>query len=98
MGTSCRRHCKTGSHLPSRRHLGPPHAIFNGADFTNAPMWDTSLGDCDLRLIKGLETIRHRGPSYSTMLLTNAPLSTQADSLLKTMFVGTSQQSNVSNL
>ena len=38
-------------------------ADLEDADLSNAQMWGTSLGDRDLRLIKGLNTVRHGGPS-----------------------------------
>ena len=34
-----------------------------GADFSRAKMERTILGDVDLRLVKGLETVKHYGPS-----------------------------------
>lgn len=42
-------------------HLNDADMI--GADLSNSHMWGTSLGDCDLRLIKGLHTVQHGGPS-----------------------------------
>src|SRR5260221_1469946 len=39
------------------------HANLNGADFTNAEMAGTALGDRDLRVVKGLEAVKHRSPS-----------------------------------
>lgn len=34
-----------------------------GADFTNAHLWRTVLADNDLSQVKGLESVRHSGPS-----------------------------------
>ncbi len=39
------------------------NATLDGADFTNAEMAGTALGDRDLRVVKGLETVKHRFPS-----------------------------------
>ena len=39
------------------------NANLNGADFTNAEMAGTALGDRDLRVVKGLEAVKHRSPS-----------------------------------
>jgi uncharacterized protein YjbI with pentapeptide repeats len=38
-------------------------ADLSGADFSRAIISDTSFGDRDFRLLKGLETIKHLGPS-----------------------------------
>ncbi len=43
------------------------NASLNGADLSNAIMWDTILGNLDLRIVKGLETVEHRGPSHLTI-------------------------------
>ncbi len=39
-------------------------AILRGADLRDTTMWDTILGNLDLRTVKGLKTVRHPGPSY----------------------------------
>ncbi len=39
------------------------NADLRNVDFTNAKFGDTALGDRDLRVIKGLDTINHKGPS-----------------------------------
>ncbi len=39
------------------------NATLDGADFTNSEMAGTALGDRDLRVVKGLETVKHRFPS-----------------------------------
>jgi hypothetical protein len=38
-------------------------ADLRGADFTEAIVWSTVFRDLDLSLVKGLETVRHHGPS-----------------------------------
>jgi len=37
--------------------------FFNETDFSQAITWSTVFGNTDLRLVKGLQTIQHRGPS-----------------------------------
>ena len=39
------------------------NAVLNESNFTGATLSGTSFGDRDLRVIKGLETIKHEGPS-----------------------------------
>jgi TIR domain/Pentapeptide repeats (8 copies) len=38
-------------------------ANLNDADFSHTHMWGTVLGDLDIRVVKGLETVIHHGPS-----------------------------------
>jgi hypothetical protein len=44
-------------------HTNLSHASLIGADFTNATLGFTTFADNDLSEVKGLETVRHEGPS-----------------------------------
>ncbi len=49
----------------------------NGSDLTNAVVGFTTFVDCDLREVKGLETVRHRGPSsigIDTMIMSKGKI------------------------
>src|SRR5450631_451044 len=56
----------SGAHLNNADLSGADlsGADLSGADLSGAKMVWTTLGELDLRCVKGLETVRHAGPSH----------------------------------